>query len=86
MRWVLHLLILLLAMPQAMAEGEAICDRAAADPEGAIPACTQLIEHPRQGTNIAAAYTNRGVAKFTKGYLDDAVTDSQALSTKTPSS
>jgi tetratricopeptide (TPR) repeat protein len=75
MRWVLHLLILLLAMPQAMAEGEALCDRAAADPEGAIPACTQLIEHPRQGTNIAAAYTNRGVAKFTKGYLDDAVAD-----------
>ena len=69
------MLILLLAMPQARAEGGALCDRAAADPEAAIPACTQLIEHPREGTNVAAAYTNRGVGKFAKGYLDDAIAD-----------
>ena len=75
MYWLVHLLILLLAAPQAMAEGGALCDRAAADPETAIPACTQLIEHPREGTNVAAAYNNRGVGKFAKGYLDDAIAD-----------
>jgi tetratricopeptide (TPR) repeat protein len=75
MRWVARLLVLLLAMPQAKAEGVALCDRAAADPDAAIPACTQLIEHPPQGTNVAAAYNNRGVAKFGKGYLDDAIAD-----------
>jgi tetratricopeptide (TPR) repeat protein len=75
MRWVARLLVLLLAMPQARAEGVALCDRAAADPDAAIPACTQLIEHPPEGTNVAAAYNNRGVAKFGKGYLDDAITD-----------
>src|SRR5215813_1892648 len=75
MRWVARLLVLLLAMPQAKAEGVALCDRAAADPDAAIPACTQLIEHPPQGTNVAATYNNRGVAKFGKGYLDDAIAD-----------
>jgi tetratricopeptide (TPR) repeat protein len=75
MRRVARLLVLLLAMPQAKAEGVALCDRAAADPDAAIPACTQLIEHPPQGTNVAAAYNNRGVAKFGKGYLDDAIAD-----------
>jgi tetratricopeptide (TPR) repeat protein len=75
MRWLAHLLVLLLAMPQARAEGGALCDRAAADPDAAIPACTQLIEHPPEGTNVAAAYNNRGVAKFGKGYLDDAIAD-----------
>ena len=29
MRWVIHLLVLLLAMPQAWAQGGALCDRAA---------------------------------------------------------
>jgi tetratricopeptide (TPR) repeat protein len=53
----------------------ALCDRAAADPDAAIPACTQLIEHPPEGTNVAAAYNNRGVAKVGKGYLDDAIAD-----------
>ena len=52
MRLVARLLVLLLAMPQARAEGVALCDRAAADPDAAIPACTQLIEHPPQGTNV----------------------------------
>ena len=75
LRWVACLLILLLAMPQARADSVALCDRAAADPDAAIPACTQLIEHPREGTNVAAAYHNRGVAKFGKGYLDDAIAD-----------
>jgi tetratricopeptide (TPR) repeat protein len=75
MRWVVRFIVLLLAMPQARAEGVALCDRAAADPDAAIPACTQLIEHPPEGTNVAAAYNNRGVAKFGKGYLDDAIAD-----------
>jgi len=44
MRWVACLLVLLLALPQAKAEGGAPCDRAAADPDAAISACTQLIE------------------------------------------
>ena len=39
MRWVARLLVMLLAMPQARAEGVALCDRAAADPDAAIPAC-----------------------------------------------
>ena len=75
MRWVARLLVLLLAMPQARAEGVAQCDRAAADPDAAIPSCTQLIEHPPEGINVAGAYNNRGVAKFGKGYLDDAIAD-----------
>ena len=75
MRWVVRFIVLLLAMPQARGEGVALCDRAAADPDAAIPACTQLIEHPPEGTNVAAAYNNRGVAKFGKGYLDDAIAD-----------
>ena len=86
MRWVARLLVLLLAMPQARAEGVTLCDRAAADPDAAIPACTQLIEHPPEGTNVAGAYNNRGVAKFGKGYLDDAIADFTALSIKTPNS
>ncbi len=73
MRWVARLLVLLLAMPQARAEDGALCGRSAAAPDAAIPACTQLIEHPPEGTNVAAAYNNRGVAKFGKGYLDDAI-------------
>jgi len=84
MRWVAHILVLLLAMPQARAEGVAPCDRAAADPDAAIPACTQFIEHPREGTNVAAAYNNRGVAKFGKGYLDDAVVDFTAALNQNP--
>jgi hypothetical protein len=39
-----RLLVLLLALPQAKAKGVALCDRAAADPDAAIPGCTQLIE------------------------------------------
>ena len=84
MRWVAHILVLLLAMPQARADGVALCDRAAADPDAAIPACTQFIEHPREGTNVAAAYNNRGVAKFGKGYLDDAVGDFTAALNQNP--
>src|SRR5215831_10752703 len=75
MRWVARLLVLLLAMPHARAEDGALCGRPDASPDAAIPACTQLIEHPPQGTNVAAAYNNRGVAKFGKGYLDDAIAD-----------
>jgi hypothetical protein len=44
MRWVARLLVLLLALPQAKAKGVALCDRAAADPDAAMPACTELIE------------------------------------------
>jgi tetratricopeptide (TPR) repeat protein len=84
MRWVAHILVLLLAMPQARADGVTLCDRAAADPDAAIPACTQFIEHPREGTNVAAAYNNRGVAKFGKGYLDDAVGDFTAALNQNP--
>src|SRR6516225_4713272 len=84
MRWLAHLLVLLLAMPQARAEGGALCDRAAADPDAAIPSCTQLIEHPREGTNVAAAYNNRGVAKFGKGYLDDAIADFSSALNQNP--
>jgi tetratricopeptide (TPR) repeat protein len=75
MRWVARLVVLLLALPQARADSAALCDRAAAEPDAAIPACTQVIELPREGTNVAAAYNNRGVAKFGKGYLDDAIAD-----------
>ena len=42
MRWVACLLVLLLALPQAKAEGVALCEPA--DPDAAIPACTQLVE------------------------------------------
>jgi hypothetical protein len=44
MRWVARLLVLLLALPQAKAKDVALCDRAAADPDAAFPACTELIE------------------------------------------
>jgi hypothetical protein len=44
MRWVARLFALLLALPQAKAKGVALCDRAAADPDPAIPGCKQLIE------------------------------------------
>ena len=84
MRWVARLLVLLLAMPQARAEGVGQCDRAAADPDAAIPACTQLIEHPPEGTNVAAAYNNRGVAKFGNGYLDDAIADFTSALNRNP--
>jgi len=84
MRWVARLLVLLLAMPQARAEDGALCGRSAAAPDAAIPACTQFIEHPREGTNVAAAYNNRGVAKFGKGYLDDAVGDFTAALNQNP--
>jgi len=84
MRWVAHILVLLLAMPQARADGVALCDRAAAEPDAAIPACTQFIEHPREGANVAAAYNNRGVAKFGKGYVDDAVADFTAALNQNP--
>ena len=84
MRWVARLLVLLLAMPQARAEGGALCGRSAADPDAAIPACTQLIEHPPEGTNVAAAYNNRGVAKFGKGYLDDAIADFTSALNRNP--
>ena len=84
MRWVARLLVLLLAMPQARAEDGALCGRAAADPDAAIPACTQLIERPPEGTNVAAAYNNRGVAKFGKGYLDDAIADFTSALNRNP--
>ena len=84
MRWVARLLVLLLAMPQARAEDGALCGRSAADPDAAIPACTQIIEHPPEGTNVAAAYNNRGVAKFGKGYLDDAIADFTSALNRTP--
>ena len=84
MRWVACLLVLLLAMPQARAEDGALCGRAAADPDAAIPACTQLIERPPEGTNVAAAYNNRGVAKFGKGYLDDAIADFTSALNRNP--
>ena len=44
MRFVARLFVLLLALPQAKAKDVALCDRAAADPDPAIPGCTQLIE------------------------------------------
>src|SRR5215471_9113241 len=88
MRWVGRLLVLLLAMPQAKAEGAASCDRAAADPDAAIPACTQLIEHPPGGTNIAdftsalnqnpkfvEAFRDRGLAYQMQGAADKAIDD-----------
>ena len=84
MRWVARLLVLLLAMPQARAESGEPCGRAAADPDAAIPACTQLIERPPEGTNVAAAYSNRGVAKFAKGYLDDAIADFTSALNRNP--
>ena len=84
MRWVARLLVLLLAMPQARAEDGAQCGRSADDPDAAIPACTQLIEHPPEGINVAAAYNNRGVAKFGKGYLDDAIADFTSALNRNP--
>ena len=84
MRWMARLLVLLLAMPQARAEDGALCGRAAADPDAAIPACTQLIEHPPEGTNVAAVYNNRGAAKFGKGYLDDAIADFTSALNRNP--
>ena len=84
MRWIARLLVLLLAMPQARAESGEPCGRAAADPDAAIPACTQLIERPPEGTNVAAAYSNRGVAKFGKGYLDDAIADFTSALNRNP--
>ena len=84
MRWVARLLVLLLAMPQARAEDGVLCGRSADDPDAGIPACTQLIEHPPEGTNVAAAYNNRGVAKFGKGYFDDAIADFTSALNRNP--
>jgi tetratricopeptide (TPR) repeat protein len=59
----------------AGADDAVLCDRAGADPDAGIPACTRLIEHPSAGTNVPAVYNNRGVAKVRKGDLDSAVKD-----------
>jgi hypothetical protein len=69
------LLFLLLAMPPASAGDSELCDKAGADPEAGIPACTRLLEHPSAETKIPAVYNNRGVAKVRKGNLDDAIAD-----------
>jgi tetratricopeptide (TPR) repeat protein len=84
MRWAIHLLVLLLAVPQAWAQGGALCDHAADNPDAGIPACTQLIEHPSQGTNVAAAYNNRGVGKAKLGNLDDAIADFKSALNQNP--
>jgi len=52
-----------------------LCDRSGADPDAGIPACTRVLDHPSKGTNVPAAYNNRGVAKVRKGDLDDAIKD-----------
>ncbi len=52
-----------------------LCDRSGADPDAGIPACTRLLDHPSKGTNVPAAYNNRGVARVRRGDLDDAVKD-----------
>src|SRR6516164_2881595 len=55
MRWVARLLVMLLAMPQARAEGVALCDRAAADPDAAIPACRRRRGESGMNRLLAAA-------------------------------
>jgi hypothetical protein len=52
-----------------------LCDRAGADPDAGIPACTRLLDHPSTGTKFPAVYNQRGVAKVRKGDLDDAAKD-----------
>jgi tetratricopeptide (TPR) repeat protein len=74
-------LLFLLLPPQtagaqtAGADDAKFCDRAGADPNSGIPACTRLIEHPGAGTNVPGAYNNRGVAKVRKGDLASAAED-----------
>jgi len=65
-----------IAAAQTAGAGDAeLCDRAGADPDAGIPACTRLLDHPNIGTNVPAVYNQRGVAKVRKGDLDDAVKD-----------
>ncbi len=52
-----------------------LCNDARADPDLRIPACTQVINHPGPGANLADVYNHRGVAKVRKGDPDDAIAD-----------
>ena len=65
----------LLPPQSAGAQDAALCDRAGADPDAGIQACTRLIEHPSAETKVPAVYNQRGVAKARKGDLDDAIAD-----------
>ena len=69
------MLFLLLALPQARAGDAEICNHSAADPDAAIPACTRLLTHPDDGTNVPRSVQHRGVAKVRRSYLDDAISD-----------
>ena len=81
---ILGLLLLALEGKAARASDAELCDRSGADPDAGIPACTRLLEHPSEGTNVAAAYNNRGVAKVRKGYLDDAIADFTSALNRNP--
>lgn len=68
------LLLLLATRPSAAGDLE-LCTNALADPDLRIPACTQVLDHPGTGANLAEIYNLRGAAKVRKGYLDDAIAD-----------
>jgi tetratricopeptide (TPR) repeat protein len=72
---ILGLLLLALGGKAASASDPELCDRAGADPDAGIPACTRLLDHPSKGTNVPAVYNQRAVAKVRKGDLDGAVKD-----------
>jgi len=76
--WILFLaglLFLPLSLQTAGAVDVEVCNHSAADPVAGIPACTRLLEHPGEGTNVPAVYNNRGVAKVHEGDFDSAVKD-----------
>ncbi len=70
---------------RAVAAGDQeLCDHSLADPDAGIPACTRLLDHPGEGTNVPAYYNNRGVAKVRKGDLDSAIQDFNSALDRNP--
>lgn len=68
--------LVLLFCPRPAAAGDLeLCKDTLADPDLRIPACTELLEHPGPGANLAEIYNLRGAAKVRKGYLDDGIAD-----------
>ncbi len=73
------LLAVTLALPlfprPAGAEVLQTCQNPQADPNLRIPACTELIAGPHQGTGLAKIYIHRGAAWYRLGNFDQAIDD-----------
>ena len=69
------------------ADGDAaLCDRAAAEPDAGIAACTRLIDAPPAGTPVADLYLKRGGGWFVKGDFAAAIRDYDQVVQRAPNS